>query len=224
MSASLSDSEGSFFSQFCNLQHDINVDLKWVFVVLLKTCSKEVQTKPVSEIPGIWKWLLFMHYLCMCLPWQCKPRASLTLKGFVSRTESWVDCSVRIYCINMLTATGKIFFCPTIIMFFLMDSNGRIVSFLYLCILDAVAILCVNQLLRQVCTTRGLKALKCEYCCLQRPELRSAVKNAPSWSYLCSEFEDRFDFLGYWYRQISVMSAEVFNFQLSYTYPDQVFC
>lgn len=110
MSASLSDSEGSFFSQFCNLQHDINVDLKWVFVVLLKTCSKEVQTKPVSEIPGIWKWLLFMHYLCMCLPWQCKPRASLTLKGFVSRTESWVDCSVRIYCINMLTATGKIFF------------------------------------------------------------------------------------------------------------------
>jgi len=75
----------------------------------------------------------------------------------------------------MLTATGKIFFCPTIIMFFLMDSNGRIV-----CILDAVAILCVNQLLRQVCTTRGLKALKCEYCCLQRPELRSAVKNAPS--------------------------------------------
>lgn len=80
----------------------------------------------------------------------------------------------------MLTATGKIFFCPTIIMFFLMDSNGRIVRCLYLCILDAVAILCVNQLLRQVCATRGLKALKCEYCCLQRPELRSTVKNAPS--------------------------------------------
>lgn len=110
MNASLNDWENSFFSQFCNLQCDINVDLEWVFVVLLQTCSKEVQTKPVSEIPRIWKWLLFMHYLCICLPRQCKPRASLTLKGFASRTESWVDCSVRICCINMLTATGKIIF------------------------------------------------------------------------------------------------------------------
>lgn len=133
MNASLNDWENSFFSQFCNLQRDINVDLEWVFVVLLQTCSKEVQTKPVSEIPRIWKCLLFMHYLCVCLPRQCKPRASLTLKGFASRTESWVDCSVRISCINMLTAKGRFFFFLSYYLkIFRVDSSGHTVRCLYL--------------------------------------------------------------------------------------------
>lgn len=64
---------------------------------------------------------VLIHYLCMCIPWQCEPRASLTLKGLYSHTERWKDCSVRFYCINTLTATWGDFLSDD--MFSLMDLN-----------------------------------------------------------------------------------------------------
>jgi len=45
--------------------------------MFFKTGSKQVQAKCISAFPRIWTWLLFMHDLCMCIPWQCEPRASL---------------------------------------------------------------------------------------------------------------------------------------------------
>lgn len=54
----------------------------------------------------IWTWLLFIHYLCICIPWQLVPRASLNLRDLYSHMERWKDNSVRICCINISTATG----------------------------------------------------------------------------------------------------------------------
>lgn len=122
----------------------------------LKLVKKKMQVKCISAVPRIWTWLLFIHYLCICIPWQLVPRASLNLRDLYSHMERWKDNSVRICYINISTATGWEFFVWLYIIFFLIDSNRQTVGHLYLCILDIVAFLCINQVL-QTFLTRFLK-------------------------------------------------------------------